>query len=193
MPTISVVHDLANQGLLIGNTNPNTAGIDPTTYLTSTTTNVTFIDSTPGNTYALWVWSGTSSVWTSGGASGWLNIGTYDFNSFAAALTTNTITTGFPLPPNLIPMACYIKLQSAFVGGFITSYKVTVGTNSSPAKYHPSQNVHAIPPSPIQPVMSIGIDNSTPDLAITATTIGDNLDQASAGQFELFLYVTYLP
>lgn len=192
-PTISVIHDTGNQGLLIGNGNPVDLGINPASYLTSTSVNVVYLDSSTPSQFVPWKWDQGSLRWVPGGSGAWIKVGTFTFANFSLSATLNTISTGYTIPADAPPMACYIRLNTAFVGGGIGTYKVSVGTSTLPAKYHADLNVHTIPPSPIQPQARIGIEVASTALTLTATCSGDTLDNASAGEFDLFIYMTSLP
>lgn len=83
-----------------------------------------------------------------------------------------------------------IKHSTAFSGGSITSYEVSVGPSGDATKYVDSFDVDQTVASSAflnTTLMEIEDFAATSILAVQAVTVGDNLDQASAGSVDIWV------
>jgi hypothetical protein len=115
----------------------------------------------------------------------------YNFSSadFSTAANTNSITL-FSLPANTILEKMIIKHTTAFTGGSLTAYTVQAGITGNLNKYaDPFDVFQAVAESAQQTSTIDAVENfdTATTVLITATSTGDTLDNAAAG--ELYVLV----
>ena len=125
----------------------------------------------------------TSPVWTKVNKT---------FTNLAAAATTNDIEV-YSLPAGGIIHAVKTKHSTAFSGGAIASYTLSVGIVASLAKYSPAFDVfQAVSGTTFQIATITGSESHTgaTSIRLAATSTGANLDQAAAGVVDVWLLVS---
>lgn len=126
----------------------------------------------------------------------WIKIATKVFGDFSTAGLTNTIASGYLLPPKGIIMGCQVIANTAFSGGTIASYTVSVGVGSggSIAKYGVATNVFTGSTLAVPNVLS-GIESisSTTSITLTAISTIGLLNTATTGSVSVYLLVGVLP
>lgn len=115
----------------------------------------------------------------------------------AAASTTNTVVVG-SLPAKTVVHKVIVKHSEQFSGGSISGYLIDVGVTGTGNKFIDDFDVDTAPSdsnSATQDQVDNGPENfsSPTDLTITAVATGDNLDQATQGELEVWLLVSKLP
>ena len=114
---------------------------------------------------------------------------TVPYTSLSTAATTNSITL-FSLPAAGIIHGVKIKHSTAFSGGSISAYTVSVGISGTLAKYATAYNVfQAVANDTFQLSNTLGSENhaSATNILITATSTGANLNAATAGSVDIWV------
>lgn len=120
---------------------------------------------------------------------------TVTYSQLAAAATTNSITL-FSLPAKYLIAGVIIKHSTAFSGGSISAYTVSVGITGSLAKYAAAYNVfQAVSSNTAQLSGSFNMEDfsSATNILITATSTGANLNAATAGSVDIWVNTASLP
>lgn len=89
-----------------------------------------------------------------------------------------------------------VKHSTAFSGGSITSYEVSVGPSGDATKYVDSFDVDQTVASSAflnTTLMEVEDFAATSILAVQAVTVGDDLDQAAAGSVDIWVLSSTLP
>lgn len=118
----------------------------------------------------------------------WLKVGTRTYENFSAAALTSSLTL-FALAPMGLIQAVKIKHSTAFAGGAIASYTVSVGIVGTVAKYAAAFDVfQAVSGTAFQLSATAGSESHTAAVAITitATSTVANLDAATAGAVDVW-------
>ena len=170
---------------------PSTAGTPtgiPANIFTGAT--ATVVDTT--NTK---IWGYISGSWQTLGIGGipstyptWSKY-TVAYTSFSAGSTTNNVTL-FSLPAGGVIHGVKLKHSTAFAGGAISAYTVSVGLSSFPAKYAPAFDVFQATGSTIYEITSeLGGEDqvSTTPITATATSTGTNLNAATQGSVDIWV------
>lgn len=120
---------------------------------------------------------------------------TATFTDLAAAALTNDIQF-YDLPAFGAVTSAYTKITQTFTGGTITAYTIGVGYASNHNQLTGNVAINAL--SGLNVLQS---NNSTPiiyslsgstSLRLYATSVGDNLNQATQGSVDIYLQVSFL-
>lgn len=116
---------------------------------------------------------------------------TKTFADFATGSTTNTILSGFDIPPRGLIYHTFIKASTTFSGGAIASYVVKAKLPAVDLTFN--TNVFT-GESVTQGVLSTNIASMTVPAAVslTATSTGANLDQATQGSVDIWIFYSVL-
>jgi hypothetical protein len=121
----------------------------------------------------------------------WLKF-TIPYTTFATAALTNSPTL-FTLPIAGIIHAVKIKHSVAFTGGAISAYTIKLGITGNTAKYASAYNVfQAVSGTNFQLTSTMGSESHTATTAIlaTATSVGANLNAATAGSCDIWVLLS---
>jgi hypothetical protein len=121
----------------------------------------------------------------------WVKV-TIPYTSFSTAATTNTITA-YTLAAAGVIHAVKIKHSTAFSGGAITAYTVSVGYSTDTTRYGPPFNVFqtvAGTTFQINDTFETFDHGATATINATATSTGANLSAATAGSVDIWLLVS---
>lgn len=121
----------------------------------------------------------------------WLKV-TLTFSSFSTAATTNSITLASLVAAGVIH-AVKIKHSTAFSGGSITAYTISVGVSGNTSKYASAFDVFQTTGNTVfQFSNSVGTENhgAATTIQATATSTGGNLNTATAGSVDIWLLVS---
>lgn len=121
----------------------------------------------------------------------WVKV-TKTFSDFSAAATTNSINI-YGLGAGWVLHAVKIKQSTAFSGGAIASYTVSVGVSGNNAKYASAFDVfQAVAATTLQVTGTVGCESqgAIVQLTATATSTGANLNAAAAGSVDIWLLVS---
>lgn len=123
-------------------------------------------------------------------APAWVKVGDgLTFEDFAAAALTYDIEL-FTLPAGGVIHGVMIKHSEAFAGGSISAYTLSVGIVGSLTKYAGAFDVfQAIGETVFQLASTVGAESFAEagvSIRAAATSVGDNLDQASAGEVDIY-------
>lgn len=124
-------------------------------------------------------------------APSWVKI-TKTFSDFSSASVTNSITI-YTLPAKAIIHAVQMIVTTAFSGGLIATYTISVGISGTNAKYAIATNSFTGAGLPAINVLP-GIESSSGATSITATAISTvgNLNAAVAGSIDIYLLTSQL-
>lgn len=126
----------------------------------------------------------------------WIKIATKTFSDFSTAGTDITIASGYLLPAKGVITGTMINATTKFSGGGITQYTISVGgaTLGDPTKYAVAQNVFT-GAQLIGPALQGGMESfsTTGSITISAHSAGANLDAATAGVVDIYIYVAIMP
>ncbi len=138
--------------------------------------------------------TGSSTLYNTSTDPQWIKI-TRGFASLAAASTTPTFSM-YTLPIAGVIHAVKIKHSTAFSGGGVTSYKVSVGISGNNTKYHGLSNELAGAPSGTNMTIAstVGQEDhgATADI-IVAVTCNVNTNLATAGSVDIWILVSTAP
>lgn len=111
---------------------------------------------------------------------------------FATGGTTNSINV-FTLPTKGIIHNTQLNPSSVFQGGAIASYTISLGIAGNQVKYAPATNVFTGAPLPA-PNQLIGIESigGTTSIIATAVSTGANLNAATQGAIDFWIYYSVL-
>lgn len=119
----------------------------------------------------------------------WIKVGVgITATALAAAALTNSITL-FSLIPGGVIHAVKIKHSTAFGGGLIAAYTVSVGIAGTLAKYAPAFDVFQAPGATVMENSFIGGSENQAtavNILLSAFSVGANLDQATAGVVDIW-------
>ncbi len=129
----------------------------------------------------------------------WIKAATIRYIDFATAATYTVIPTGYSLPAYGLISNATIVVDTAFSGGSLSNYQISVGSSAvGDDGYFTINSVFTGYTLPFvnNPVnLGNGIENvglgST--ITITATSTDDNLDAATQGQVSIYLFISILP
>ena len=116
---------------------------------------------------------------------------TVTYSQLAAAATSNDIEL-LQLPAKTMLTGAVIKHSTAFSGGILTNYTVSVGISGTLAKYASAFNVfQAVSDTTKQVQFELAQDiesfaNST-SIRVAAVSTGTTLDQATAGSVDIWV------
>ncbi len=127
----------------------------------------------------------------------WVKVATLSFSDFSVVGNTKTIASGYSLPIKGIVMGTQIKATTAFSGGILLDYQIEigdaiVGTNAylnSTSVFTGSTQAYS---GWNAPVGYISFTTTTP-ITVTATSIGDTLNNATDGSLDIYLLIQILP
>lgn len=114
---------------------------------------------------------------------------TVTYADLATAATTNNITVA-TLPAGAVVEAVKIKHSTAFAGGAISAYTVSVGITGNLTKYAAAYDVfQAVSATAMQLSTTQGTEShtATTALKIAATSTGANLSAATAGSVDVWI------
>jgi hypothetical protein len=117
---------------------------------------------------------------------------TFTYANFATPGTTNDLQV-FSLPPGGVIHAVKIKHSTAFSGGVITAYTVSVGISTNFIKYASAFDVfQATSDTTFQLSNSFGSENhgAATSIRVQAVSTNDNLSNATAGSVDVWLLVS---
>jgi len=120
---------------------------------------------------------------------------TYAFGDLSSASTSFAVTA-FSLAANEGLDAVVIHHTTAFSGGAITAYSVEIGVSGNTDKYANPFDVFQASGNTVRSVNNVlDVPNfgATTDVIVTATSVGANLDQASAGSVDVYIRTFLLP
>lgn len=113
----------------------------------------------------------------------------------AAALTNNAAVLTLPIKG--IVTGILIKTTTAFSGGGITDYDLTVGITGNESKHLPTYDALAAVAGGNYDISSVAVGgadlNATEDIKVFATSAGANLDQSAAGSVDIYVKTETLP
>ncbi len=133
------------------------------------------------------------------GIPAWIKVATLTYADFATSGNSNTIPTGYSLPPRALIHSCQVIVTIPFSGGTLSNY--TMDVKSATFDYSPivfslitgfTDNSGA---GLSAPVSVGGYESLTTPTVISAiaTSSGDTLDHATAGSVDIYLLVSVLP
>ena len=120
---------------------------------------------------------------------------TVDHTDFTTAALTNTIQSGFDLPIGGVVHAIVRNVKTPFAGGSISSYRIGVGKAGNTSFFSVSTTLVSGSAGLLQASgasLVFGSTTATTPVELTAVAIGDNLDQATAGEVEFWIYYSVL-
>lgn len=124
----------------------------------------------------------------------WVKTGTYTYTDFSANSTTSTLNTGFKLPPRSFVDSIVFELNTPFTGGSVSDFQVVVKIGTT--VIYGSLDL-TFGTSTIYRVSVLDLEtfsyNLTPELILSATSIGDTLNHVTAGSFDIYLCINTLP
>lgn len=122
-------------------------------------------------------------------AAAWWTKYTVTYSDLSAASTTNDVEL-FSLPAGGVIHGVKIKHSTAFSGGAISAFTVSVGITGTLAKYASAFDVFQAVSNTAQQVSStVGTENhgASTSIKIAATSTGANIDQATAGSVDVWV------
>lgn len=117
---------------------------------------------------------------------------TLTYADFATAALTNTINLGFTLPAKGIVHMITGQATAAFTGGAISAYSLKVGITGDLDKYIFDQSVFELGLDALMPGATMESMSATTALKVTATSVGANLNAATAGSVSYWIYYSTL-
>ena len=120
---------------------------------------------------------------------------TYDHSDFSTGATTFSITA-FSLAAGEGIDSVIVRHTTAFSGGSISAYTIQVGVSADLDNFASPFNVFQAAGGTVSSVGNfIDVPNfaSTTDFVVTADSVGDDLDQASAGSVDIYVRTFLLP
>lgn len=115
------------------------------------------------------------------------------FSDFSTAGLTNSISI-YTLPAKGIVHAVQMVINTAFSGGIIATYTISVGISGTLAKYAVATNVFTAAPLPVISVLPfIESASATTDIKATAISTVGNLNVAVAGSVDIYILTSTLP
>lgn len=123
-----------------------------------------------------------------------VKVATKTFSDFSTAATTNSISSGYALPPRWAIRGGYVIATTTFSGGLLLSYTISCGISGNNTKYMTATNVFTGASLPVQPG-SAGIESLTvpTSITLTATCTGGQLNTATQGVVEIYLLLVQMP
>lgn len=130
-------------------------------------------------------------------ASKWVKV-TKTYAQLAAAGLTNDIEA-YSLPSGWVLQEAMVRMTTAFTGGLIASYTMSLGLSGTLAKYMAATSVFASPPAGIT---GNQIPGSLPDapsfggatsIRLAAISTVGLLNAATAGSIDIYLCIAQLP
>lgn len=144
------------------------------------------------NTWELLITSASSS---SPGAPVWTKY-TVGFAALATADVTNDIEL-FSLPAKSMILGMFAKSTDSFTGGNISAYGVSIGYEGALTHFLGLYDVFAAPGDENFLFNTLPVDvfdfGSPTSIRIAATSVDDNLDQATAGSVDIYVQTSALP
>jgi hypothetical protein len=122
-------------------------------------------------------------------AAAWWTKYTVTYSDLSAASTTNDVEL-FSLPAGGVIHGVKIKHSTAFSGGSISAFTVSVGITGTLAKYASAFDVFQAVGNTTQQISStVGTENhgASTSIKIAATSTGANIDQATAGIVDVWV------
>lgn len=121
----------------------------------------------------------------------WIKI-TKNFSDFSTAGLSSTITL-ISLPAGSVVTATSMKVGTAFTGGIIASYTLSVGVASN-IDLLPASSSFTTTTRPFVSNLAVGIKTATSEnVGITAISTVGLLNAATAGSVDVYLLVSSLP
>jgi len=117
---------------------------------------------------------------------------TLTYADFATAALTNTINLGFTLPAKGVLHLITGQATVAFTGGSISAYSLKVGKTGDLDKYIFNQSVFTLDLDALMNGATMESMSATTDLKVTATSVGANLNAATAGSISYWIYYSTL-
>lgn len=121
----------------------------------------------------------------------WIKI-TKTFTDFSTAGLTNSVTI-YSLPAKYAIQATQLNISTAFSGGTIATYTISVGNGGTPTKYAAATNAFTGATLPAMSTISAveNMSGTTNILATAISTVG-NLNAATAGSVDIYLLISAL-
>lgn len=117
---------------------------------------------------------------------------TKTFSNFSVASLTSTITIT-TLPAKSVVNAVVINPTTAFTGGLIAGYTVSVGMQTN-VDLAPASSMFTTVTNPFSySLIAAGDINTTEDITATATSLTGLLNAATQGSVDIYLLVSTLP
>lgn len=119
---------------------------------------------------------------------------TKTFADFAAAATVNSISSGFTLPAGGLIHDIQINPTIAFSGGAISSYAINIGIAGTTSKWASAKPIFtgAAPSKTVPGTASLHSMSASVDVLLTVNCTGANLDQATQGVVDIWIYYSVL-
>lgn len=120
---------------------------------------------------------------------------TFAYSDLATAATSNSITL-FSLGAKQVIHGVVVKHETAFAGGSLSAYDVSVGVTGDLERYSSDFDVfQAVGSSTAQASQDLSPENfsTSTNILLSAVSVGDNLDQATAGSIDIWVAVATLP
>ena len=122
-------------------------------------------------------------------AAAWWAKYTVSYSDLSAAATTNDVEL-FSLPAGGVIHGVKMKHSTAFSGGAISAFTVSIGITGTLAKYANAFDVFQAVSNTAQQISStVGTENhgAATSIKIAATSTGANIDQATAGTVDVWV------
>jgi len=120
---------------------------------------------------------------------------TYSYSDFSTAATSSAVTA-FSLQAGEGIDAVVVKHTTAFSGGTISAYTIEVGQSGDTNEYAQAFNVFQAVGGTVamhSSFLDVPDFGTTTDVVVTARSTGDNLDQAAAGDVNVYVRTFVLP
>jgi hypothetical protein len=121
----------------------------------------------------------------------WFSV-TKTFTDFSTAAATNSIAL-FTLPAGGVIHRIKVKHSTAFSGGTISAYNVSVGITGNTTKYTPIFDVFQATGNTAEQLTRVDLQENhgaTTSVLATANSTGANLNAATAGSVTFWIQVT---
>ena len=122
----------------------------------------------------------------------WVHVATIGHAAFSAAATTKAVNL-FTLKAGQIIHGIKTKHSTAFSGGAISAYTISVGISGTAAKYAAAFDVHqAVSATAFQLTSDFVSESAGADTQVTATatSTGANLSAATQGSVDIWAYIS---
>ncbi len=136
--------------------------------------------------------TGWKQLLREGGSPTWVKV-TVGYAALAAAALTNDIEV-LNLAAAGVIHAVKIKHSASFVGGSISAYTLSVGIVGNLTKYAAAFDVFQAPGNTVQQLTgTLGTENhgAAVSIRLAATSVGANLNAATAGSVDVWLLVSF--
>lgn len=120
---------------------------------------------------------------------------TKTFTDFSAAgLTSPAIDSGFTLPAGGLIHDIQINPTIIFSGGSISGYSISIGIVGNNTKWITTKSIGAgsSPTKTVTSASSLHSMSASVSVVLTALSVGANLNTATAGQVDIWIYYSVL-